>query len=276
MAKLDVTRFDFYALRFMESESVQKMTAEECGQFVLLMCKAWLGGKAASLPNDPELLAKYVRCETVSPRVMAEWPEGDDGRLYNETLSEEWAAVISRAEHGRVAAEKRWDKVPNTTAAQSAQATHKVPSSQAKPSQAVSTQPKPVNDSTPLATGKYPEKDQKQDKDNPDPMQSIFSLAPELGTTVQEIERVYLYHWHHHDWDPFWKEKAPVPTVALFRKCWTTMLAQVPVSWTVPPAPAPKLVYDPACPRCGGEGGRNEGTRPRLWVEGCECGKLPQ
>jgi uncharacterized protein YdaU (DUF1376 family) len=100
MSKIDLTRFDFRALRFLKSEDVEIMTAEEVGQFVLLMCHAWLGGKDASLPNNPTLLAKYARCERVSDAVMREWNEGPAGRLYNETLSEEWDAAVSRSVHG--------------------------------------------------------------------------------------------------------------------------------------------------------------------------------
>ena len=81
--------------------------AHEVGQFVLLMCHAWLGGKGASLPNNPVLLAKYARCERVSEAVMREWKAGPDGRLFNETLSEEWDAAISRSAHGAKAASAR-------------------------------------------------------------------------------------------------------------------------------------------------------------------------
>lgn len=114
MTAIDLTRFDFHALRFLKSEDVELMTAEEVGQFVLLMCNAWLGGKAASLPNNPALLAKYARCERVSEVVMREWKEGRDGRLYNETLSEEWGAAVSRSAHGMRGAAARWNKVQST------------------------------------------------------------------------------------------------------------------------------------------------------------------
>ena len=107
---VDLTRFDFRALRFLKSEDVEVMTAEEVGQYILLMCHAWLGGKNASLPDNPVLLARYARCERVSEAVMREWKEGADGRLYNETLSEEWAAAIGRSAHGAKAASARWNK----------------------------------------------------------------------------------------------------------------------------------------------------------------------
>jgi hypothetical protein len=110
MGKIDLTRFDFHALRFLKSENVEIMTAEEVGQFVLLMCHAWLGGKAASLPNNPTLVSKYARCERVSEAVMREWKVGQDGRLYNETLSEEWDAAVGRSVHGMRGAAARWTK----------------------------------------------------------------------------------------------------------------------------------------------------------------------
>jgi uncharacterized protein YdaU (DUF1376 family) len=118
VSKVDITRFDFHALRFLKSEDVEIMTAEEVGQFLLLMIHAWLGGKAASLPNNPTLLAKYARCKQVSEAVMREWKEGPDGRLYNETLSEEWDAAVGRSAHGMRGAAARWNKDKSTGNAQ--------------------------------------------------------------------------------------------------------------------------------------------------------------
>jgi uncharacterized protein YdaU (DUF1376 family) len=114
----DLTRFDFRALRFLKSENVEGMTAEEVGEFVLLMCHAWLGGKNASLPNNPALLARYARCERVSEVVMREWKKGPDGRLYNETLSEEWSAAVGRSAHGSRAAALRWSGKKSPTNSQ--------------------------------------------------------------------------------------------------------------------------------------------------------------
>lgn len=94
--KRDLTKFDFYPMRFIYSETVQQMTCEEVGQYLLLLIHAWLGGKAASLPNNPILLAKFARCEKVSDLVMSKWGLKDDGRLYNDVLSDEWAATLLR------------------------------------------------------------------------------------------------------------------------------------------------------------------------------------
>jgi uncharacterized protein YdaU (DUF1376 family) len=114
MSTIDYTRFDFHALRFLKSEAIETMSAGEVGQFVLLMCHAWLGGQAASLPNNPKLLARYARCKEVSEAVLALWHEGEGGRLYNDTLSEEWTAVLERSGHGKRGADARWNKGKST------------------------------------------------------------------------------------------------------------------------------------------------------------------
>lgn len=108
----------------MESENVKSMTAEEVGQYVLLLCAAWLGAKDATLPNNPVYLARTARCEygeTVSPIVMerfhivtTEW--GD--RLQNDTLFGEWTRAVQRSQKKRNAVAVRWDNSRNTTVQQ--------------------------------------------------------------------------------------------------------------------------------------------------------------
>jgi uncharacterized protein YdaU (DUF1376 family) len=239
MAKLDFTRFDFYASRFLHSEAVEIMSAEEVGEYILLLAHAWMKQQEATLPNDPVMLAKYARVDKVSDLVLKQWQVRDDGRLFNPTLSEEWQAVVSRAEHGRIAAVKRWDKVPNGPASKSAKATHKVPCSQASPSQSVSTQA----EAEPRSGGGTATSQFKGQ-----PPDAILSLDLE-GISRAEIERVYLYHWRYSK-DAFWRSKYPVPTVALFRHSFTTLQEQA-ANWQ---PPAPKKVYDPACPKCHGKG----------------------
>jgi uncharacterized protein YdaU (DUF1376 family) len=165
MSNVDYTRFDFHALRFLKSEAIEVMTAEEVGQFVLLMCHAWLGGKGASLPNNPKLLARYARCEEISEAVLAMWSEGEDGRLYNDTLSEEWAAVSERSGHGKRGADARWNKgksasnardyapaMPEHCPTNGQAVSNQIKSNQARPDQSGAYAPKaaavPQNDST--------------------------------------------------------------------------------------------------------------------------------
>lgn len=98
---MDLTRFDFHVVRFMSSETVQEMTAEEVGQFILLLCNAWLLGKDATLPDNPKYLARTARSETVSELVLSKFPilETEHGpRRRNDILYKEWLAAKDRSE----------------------------------------------------------------------------------------------------------------------------------------------------------------------------------
>jgi uncharacterized protein YdaU (DUF1376 family) len=97
----DLTRFDFHVVRFMNSYDVEVMTAEEVGQYLLLLCKAWLLAKGTSLPNDLAYLAKIARVSEVSDRVLGKFPivETEWGEMRrNQTLYEEWLAVEERTD----------------------------------------------------------------------------------------------------------------------------------------------------------------------------------
>ena len=67
---VDLTRFDFHAKRIYFSESVRAMSAEEVGQYLLLLIEAWMGGKDTTLPKDSVYLAQLARVKEVSPHVM--------------------------------------------------------------------------------------------------------------------------------------------------------------------------------------------------------------
>jgi uncharacterized protein YdaU (DUF1376 family) len=112
----DFTRFDFHAKKFYFSEDVQVMSAEEVGQYLLLLVAAWLGGKDASLPDNPVLLARAARVTTVSQAVLAKFPivETEHGpRRRNETLFDEWQSAVSRSttasQNGQVGGRARTD-----------------------------------------------------------------------------------------------------------------------------------------------------------------------
>lgn len=111
----DLTRFDFNAHNFLNSENVEVMTDAEIGQYVMLLAKAWTLAKATSLPDDPELLAKWGHCKRVSDRVMARFPiENTEfgSRRRNDVLYREWLKALDRTniavESGRVGAAARW------------------------------------------------------------------------------------------------------------------------------------------------------------------------
>jgi uncharacterized protein YdaU (DUF1376 family) len=97
----ELSRFDFHVVRFMNSEAVLQMSDAEVGQLILLLCHAWLLGKRATLPNDPEALARWARTTQLSPLVMAKFVpiETEWGpRIHNERLSDEWIAATERRE----------------------------------------------------------------------------------------------------------------------------------------------------------------------------------
>ena len=115
MKPVRLTRFDFDAAEFLADEDVAAMTAAEVGQFILLKCAAWLGGKDATLPNDQRTLARFARATSgrVAPVVMRKFLSTAEGRLSNPELSEEWKAASARAkgrhEKAQKAATKRWN-----------------------------------------------------------------------------------------------------------------------------------------------------------------------
>jgi hypothetical protein len=97
----DLTRFDFNAYNFLNSETVEVMTDAEIGQYVLLLVKSWVLAKDASLPDDLELLAKWAHCKRVSDRVLLKFPvvETEFGpRRRNSVLFFEWLRTLERHE----------------------------------------------------------------------------------------------------------------------------------------------------------------------------------
>lgn len=111
----ELTRFDFHVHRFLNSETVESMTDAEIGQYFLLLCKSFVSGKAASLPDDPKYLAKWARCRKVSAKVLQKFPiiETEWGpRRRNDTMYGEWLVAIDRSasasERGRKGNEIRW------------------------------------------------------------------------------------------------------------------------------------------------------------------------
>lgn len=110
---VDLTRFDFHVIRFMNSYDVEMMTNSEIGQYILLLCKAWLLQKDATLPDDPVYLAFTAKTDKVSERVLAKFPlvETQWGTMrQNAALFEEWCRASGRSDSGKERAEKRWGK----------------------------------------------------------------------------------------------------------------------------------------------------------------------
>jgi len=113
----ELTRFDFHVNRFLHSDDVESMTAEEVGQYILLLCHSFVKDEA-SLPDDPAVLARYARVKRVSDLVMKKFPLMDVNgtpRRQNPVLYTEWKLAKKRSENGRSAVAERWEKDSNTT-----------------------------------------------------------------------------------------------------------------------------------------------------------------
>jgi hypothetical protein len=142
MPSPDLTRFDFNAKNWLNSEHVEVMTDAEIGQYIMLLAKSWLMGKDVTLPDEPVLLAKWAHCSKVSNRVLDRFPlvETESGsRRRNDTLFQEWKAATARSfvasDSGKKGNEIRWAS-PSNRPAMATQSRQESP----KPNQAVPNQ----------------------------------------------------------------------------------------------------------------------------------------
>lgn len=116
--------FPIYVTDFLGDQRVQAMTTEEVGAYVLLLLMAWQETPRGSLPNDPELLARWARCDgkrdgkmanawvAISKRVLPCFEVRADGRLYQKRMESICADLedlsAKRSAAGRLGASKRW------------------------------------------------------------------------------------------------------------------------------------------------------------------------
>src|ERR1700676_4597382 len=113
---MDLTRFDFHVVRFMNSESVERMSPTEIGQYLLLLCKSWLSNKDASLPDDLRYMAAAAKSDSISELVVSMFPIVDTPwgkRRRNETLYGEYLMAVERSGSARERGARRWDAVRN-------------------------------------------------------------------------------------------------------------------------------------------------------------------
>jgi uncharacterized protein YdaU (DUF1376 family) len=104
--------FPFYAGDFLNSRRVRKMTPEQIGILMLLLCEQWDGGP---LPSDEGDLADMGRASWAKVQVVlqAHFVQTDQGWV-NERLVEIWveqsAKLRNKSRAGKAGAEARWGK----------------------------------------------------------------------------------------------------------------------------------------------------------------------
>jgi hypothetical protein len=103
-------------VRLCDSDLVALSTGEEFKAAVLLWAKAWLQVPAASLPDDPRILAHLSgagsRWSKISAVALRGWAKCSDGRLYHPVIAEKareaWSYRLLQRERSIRANEKRW------------------------------------------------------------------------------------------------------------------------------------------------------------------------
>lgn len=99
-------------VRLGDSDLFALASGEEFKAAVALWCKAWLQVPAASLPDDPRILAHLsgtgARWSKVSNMALRGWVKCSDGRLYHPVVAEKAREAWRHREAQRARANKRW------------------------------------------------------------------------------------------------------------------------------------------------------------------------
>lgn len=106
-------------VRLGDSDLFALATGDEFKAAVALWCKAWLQVPAASLPDDPRILAHLsgagTRWAKVADMALRGWVKCSDGRLYHPVVAEKAREAWKHREAQRARANKRWGKDGGTT-----------------------------------------------------------------------------------------------------------------------------------------------------------------
>lgn len=103
-------------VRLCDSDLVAISSGDEFKAAVMLWAKAWLQIPAASLPDDPRVLAHLsgagTRWAKVAAVALRGWVKCADGRLYHAVIAEKareaWAFRVLQRERSKRANAKRW------------------------------------------------------------------------------------------------------------------------------------------------------------------------
>lgn len=110
--------FPMYANDFASSATVEAMSTQAVGAYILLLCKAWHQEPVGTIPDNHDILSKWAR---VSRREWDKMSESVlsafvlvDGRYHQTRMQDEYSKVLEyrdeREKSGKAGAEKRWQK----------------------------------------------------------------------------------------------------------------------------------------------------------------------
>ncbi len=118
-AEIDIAKLDGFMLdtrRVLSSELLALSSGDEFKAAVTLWCRAWQQRPAASLPNNPAILASFAgvtpqRWAKIKDMALRGFVLCSDGRLYHKVLAEDalraWEALTKRHDRTKKATEAR-------------------------------------------------------------------------------------------------------------------------------------------------------------------------
>lgn len=118
-AEVDISKLDGFMLdtrRVLSSELMALSTGEEFKAAFTLWCRAWQQQPAASLPNNPRILASFAgvspqRWQKIKEMALRGFVLCSDGRLYHRVLAQDanraWEALKKRHDRTKAATDAR-------------------------------------------------------------------------------------------------------------------------------------------------------------------------
>lgn len=109
--------FPFYVAEYLSDSAVVKMTPEQRGCFISLLCHAWQSGSPGTLPDDDATLARLAgvslrRWMRIKDAILAAWENQRTTSLFHRRLLEEFEKARIRSqrlsEAGKAGLSKRW------------------------------------------------------------------------------------------------------------------------------------------------------------------------
>lgn len=109
----DIPGFYFYPTAWLANPHVNEMTDQQYRAYHTLLCSSWLSDPPATLPSDPNALARIagVSIETwnqIQGPIIARFKSNGDGRYFHPKLMATYKEAKRKYENRAKAAGKRW------------------------------------------------------------------------------------------------------------------------------------------------------------------------